>query len=357
MALTFPSTPNVNDIYQPSGSAASYRWTGTYWQIRQSANPLFRANQSGSVLQIDAAGYAVASPIIITGGQMTVTASSATSASYASTATSASFATSASYSESSSYSISSSFATSASYGLSASFATTASSVNTLRQDVTISGSLLLSGSSGPDGGELRFAYAQTGNTLTGSNVVIDVYQSRLRIYENGGTFRGAYLDLATAPAGVATNLGNTTPYYIQAGNASGQSITQQQVTTITGWTNTVVSTGSAWNASTGVFTVPRAGWYRLRNVVSYATNTAAIGAEFNAIISVNGANTYTGWTFKQTANSVIVTPPPVEGISFLNVGDTVAFRTYHDSGASRSLIVRGDVNLMTIQELPNFITK
>jgi hypothetical protein len=227
----------------------------------------------------------------------------------------------------------------------------------LRQDVTISGSLLLSGSSGPDGGELRFAYAQTGNTLTGSNVIIDVYQNRLRIYENGGTFRGAYLDLATAPAGVATNLGNTTPIYIQAGNATGQSIPNQQVTTITGWTNTVVSTGSAWNASTGIFTCPRAGWYRLRGAVSYATNNATVGREFNVIVSVNGGNNYTGWTFKQTADTVIVTPTPVEAIHFLNVNDTVQIRTYHDSQASRSLSVRADVVLMSIQELPNFITK
>jgi hypothetical protein len=179
----------------------------------------------------------------------------------------------------------------------------------------------------------------------------------LRIYENGGTFRGAYLDLATAPAGVATNLGNTTPIYIQAGNATGQSIPNQQVTTITGWTNTVVSTGSAWNASTGIFTCPRAGWYRLRGAVSYATNNATVGREFNVIVSVNGGNNYTGWTFKQTADTVIVTPTPVEAIHFLNVNDTVQIRTYHDSQASRSLSVRADVVLMSIQELPNFITK
>jgi hypothetical protein len=310
MALTFPSTPNVNDIYQPSGSAASYRWTGTYWQIRQSANPLFGANQSGSVLQIDAAGYAVASPVVLINGQMSVTASSATSASFSGTSTSASFAssasnatsasfstsasfaTSASYSESSSYSISSSFATSASYGLSASFATSSSY-------------------------GLSASFAVTASNLTS----------------------------------------NVTPYYIQAGNATGESIPNQQVTTITGWTNTLVSTGSAWNATTGIFTCPRAGWYRLRGAVSYAGNDAAIGREFNVIVSVNGGNTYTGWTFKQTANSVIITPPPVEAIHFLNVNDTVQIRTYHDSQASRSLIIRGDVNLMTIQELPNFITK
>jgi hypothetical protein len=129
------------------------------------------------------------------------------------------------------------------------------------------------------------------------------------------------------------------------------------VTTITGWTNTVNTVPGAWNSTTGIFTCARAGWYRLRGAVSYANNTAAIGSEFNVIISVNGSNSFTGWTFKETANGVIVAPVPVEGIAFLNVGDTVQFRTYHDSSASRSLIPRVDVNLMTIQELPSTIAR
>jgi hypothetical protein len=121
---------------------------------------LFGASQSGSVLQVDAAGYAVASPIIITGGQMTVTASSATSASFAE---SASFATTASYA------LSASFATTSSWSNTASFAHTASSVNTLNQGVTISGSFTVF-----TGSAVEFQVHDVGVKI--GNIITDTHQ-------------------------------------------------------------------------------------------------------------------------------------------------------------------------------------
>jgi hypothetical protein len=142
------------------------------------------------------------------------------------------------------------------------------------------------------------------------------------------------------------------PIYVQAGNNSGQTIPTAAVTTITNWTTSVNTLPSAWNATTGVFTCPRAGWYRLRGSVTYATNTGAAGTEFNTILSVNGGNSYTGWVFKQAAANVITPTTPVEAIHFLNVNDTVVVRTYQITGSPLALIGRVDVNLLTIQELP-----
>jgi hypothetical protein len=439
MALTFPSTPNVNDIYQPSGSAASYRWTGTYWQIRQSANPLFGANQSGSLLQIDAAGYPVASPIVVINGQMSVTASSATSASFASSA---------------------SLATTSSYSLTASLALTASSVQTLRQQVTISGSLIMGNETNTTTGTNtttigvtnstagNYSYARgdsntvsgsfstaigAGHTISASNAlaigsgniiyadsamafgglntalgnrsvvggllnkslsndqfIVGAYglavssstaafivgggpfsqQPRNLIHaeldtvritgslELSGSIRIATGSITASLFGTASALStNVVPYYIQAGNATGQTIPSQQVTTVTGWTTSVQSTGSSWNPTTGIFTCPRAGWYRLRGALTYTNNTASINREFNTIISVNDGNTYTGWTFRQTATSAITMTTPVEAIHLLAVGDTVRIKTYQDSLGNVALSNRADINLLTIQELPNFITK
>jgi hypothetical protein len=59
---------------------------------------------------------------------------------------------------------------------------------------------------GAEGGEMQLAYAQTGNTLSGTAVVVDVYQDRLRIFESGGNARGVFLDLAKAPSGVGGEL-------------------------------------------------------------------------------------------------------------------------------------------------------
>jgi hypothetical protein len=60
-------------------------------------------------------------------------------------------------------------------------------------------------SSGDEGGQLNLAKAATNTTLDG-NIIVDIYQNRFRIFENGGTNRGAYIDLTAAAASVGTNL-------------------------------------------------------------------------------------------------------------------------------------------------------
>lgn len=73
---------------------------------------------------------------------------------------------------------------------------------------------------GVEGGEIYLAKAASGTTLAG-NVGIDAYVNSIRFFENGGTSRGAYIDITTCGGGAgskiyhAGNLGswsyNTTP--------------------------------------------------------------------------------------------------------------------------------------------------
>lgn len=56
-----------------------------------------------------------------------------------------------------------------------------------------------------EGGEIQLSLPSSGSTLS-SGVNIDVYQNRLRIFEAGGTNRGAYIDLSSASAGVGSDL-------------------------------------------------------------------------------------------------------------------------------------------------------
>lgn len=73
-------------------------------------------------------------------------------------------------------------------------------------DKFIAGKELVSAqSAGDEGGEIQLAIPQT-NTTISSSVAIDVYQNRLRIYETGGSNRGAYIDLTAATNGVGSNL-------------------------------------------------------------------------------------------------------------------------------------------------------
>jgi len=60
-------------------------------------------------------------------------------------------------------------------------------------------------SSGDEGGELFLAQAQTNTTLAGG-ITIDSYQDKLRFFEQGGSARGAYIDLTACTAGVGTDI-------------------------------------------------------------------------------------------------------------------------------------------------------
>ena len=73
-------------------------------------------------------------------------------------------------------------------------------------NVTATTNLISSYSSGDEGGEIKLAKPQTNTSIGGAGVNIDVYQNKLRIWEDGGTNRGVYIDLTAAGAGVGTNL-------------------------------------------------------------------------------------------------------------------------------------------------------
>jgi hypothetical protein len=72
-------------------------------------------------------------------------------------------------------------------------------------DTNVTGKLSVLASSGDEGGEIFLAKAQTNSTLDGG-VTIDVYQNKIRFFEQGGSARGAYIDLTAATGGAGTNL-------------------------------------------------------------------------------------------------------------------------------------------------------
>ncbi len=73
-------------------------------------------------------------------------------------------------------------------------------------NLTLGGDIYIGTPTGNEGGELRLAFAQINTGLTGTGVAIDIYQNRLRIFETGGSVRGAYIDISQLATGVGTNL-------------------------------------------------------------------------------------------------------------------------------------------------------
>jgi|688.fasta_scaffold00004_149 hypothetical protein len=102
----------------------------------------------------------------------------------------------------------------------------------LNNNTEITGSLIVAGGNkltvnaagGDEGGEILLGKAITNTTLAGDGVTIDVWQNRLRFFEQGGNARGAFLDISTLANGVGTNLLGTaaTASYVEYSNVANK---------------------------------------------------------------------------------------------------------------------------------------
>jgi hypothetical protein len=107
--------------------------------------------------------------------------------------------------------------------------------------------------SGDEGGEILMAKPVTNTTIAGTGVTVDIYQNKLRFFEQGGSARGYYLDITAGGAGVATNLasgGGTVTSVSASGTVSGITLGGGPITgagtltlsgTISGLTNSNLS--------------------------------------------------------------------------------------------------------------------
>ena len=71
--------------------------------------------------------------------------------------------------------------------------------------MTAGGNLISTAASDDEGGEIQLAIPTVNTTLAGV-ISIDVYQNKVRFFENGGTNRGAYIDITACADAVGTNL-------------------------------------------------------------------------------------------------------------------------------------------------------
>jgi hypothetical protein len=110
-----------------------------------------------------------------------------------------------------------------------------SGVITGGSNVVASQNLISNNSSGDEGGEILLAKPQTNSTIAGTGVTIDIWQNRLRFFEQGGSARGYFIDITNGGAGVSTLLSG-------GGGGSG---TVTSITAGTGLTGgTITTTGT-----------------------------------------------------------------------------------------------------------------
>ena len=218
-------------------------------------------------------------------------------------------------------------------GTSASFASTASYVNTLDQSVSASGNiaagvnLISNYSAGDEGGEILLAKPQTNTTLTGSGVTIDVYQNKLRIFEQGGNARGGYFDITGLAASVGTNLaggaGTVTSITAGSGLTGG---------TITGTGTITVDTGST-HFSSGVTKVLPAGTVSSSTQQVVATYTNGVDNRVLTATSTNGINAESTLTYDGTVLSI-----STNGAKYFQGGDDAAL---YDVNVANTIGIHG----------------
>jgi hypothetical protein len=193
MSTIFPADPDVNDEYQ------GYRYNGTSWDIiGQEYNPTVYSgtepsNAKAGDIWIDSSTDV---PSISPETILTTTVAASTYQPIVSGVSS----TEIGYLDG----VTSAVQTQLNAKASLSGATFTGNVTA--PEVSASTKLVANAVGGDEGGEILLGKPATNTTLTGTGVTIDVFQNRLRIFEQGGNARGVSIDISNTSNGVGTEL-------------------------------------------------------------------------------------------------------------------------------------------------------
>jgi hypothetical protein len=156
---------------------------------------------------------------------------------------------------------------------------------------------------GNEGSEIDFTKAAN-STLSGNIVAIDQYVDRIRIFEGGGTSRGAYIDLSQAAAGVGTLLNNRVSGLVNAGTYVTMDLLKATVTTSG-------NRGLSLAATTGSFNI------LIGATFAIGSSSAAGGSAGSGTINTSASTSQFGWNFTAAGD-----------ISTYTITDTTNSRAY-----------------------------
>jgi len=159
---------------------------------------------------------------------------------------------------------------------------------------TASNGLIVNYASGDEGGEILLAKPITNTSISGTGILVDVYQNRLRLFEAGGSARGAFIDLTTTGAGV------TSPIALSqsTGNSTSPVFTNLTVNGSLKITTALEIASVSATAATGTINID----FLSNPVVYYTANATA-----NWTLNIRGNNTTTMNTVMSTGDVATVT--------------------------------------------------
>jgi hypothetical protein len=157
-------------------------------------------------------------------------------------------------------------------------------------------------------------------------------------YKTSTTSYSTYVYPTTIPRGVT----------VQANSAS---IPSGPLTALTSFATPVMNTSSgAWNTTTGVYTVNRAGIYRIDFRAMFANASFTVGGEIAAQIQRNGVTIYNASNFiERTATQYGMSGHAYATLQCA-VGNTLRVLLYQNSGGARTLYAP-TFNVLTIIEI------
>ncbi len=211
-------------------------------------------------------------------------------------------------------------------------------------NISTNGNLISMNSSGDEGGEILLSKPVNTSPFTpisGTGVTIDVWQNRLRFFEQGGSARGFYIDITSGGAGVSTNLVSGGSYTLPTASSTvlggikvgtNLSIDGSGVLSSTD-TNTTYTFASG--TTNGAFSVTPSG-SSAQTVAIYGLGSAAYTASGDyATSSHTHGNITNAGAIGSTANRVIVTTT------------AGALTTATGTSQSSSTYLRGDLTWVT----------
>jgi hypothetical protein len=199
--------------------------------------------------------------------------------------------------------------------------------------------------SGDEGGEMLLNKPVTNTSIAGSGVTIDIYQNKLRFFEQGGSARGAYIDITDQSNGVGTNLApyrylyviRDTNQTIGGGNWANQDVI---------FNNQVVSQGISYNTGNGLATLAP-GTYRISAQIAWSA-----AAEYLFQYSCyDSSNNLLGPIVQQTqprGNTFNISPGDLDFVYTATSSIDIKIRTEGSTNALSGEYIRGDLNTSLI---------
>jgi hypothetical protein len=129
---------------------------------------------------------------------------------------------------------------------------------------------------GDEGGQINLYTAQSGNTLSGGSVTLDIFQNRFRIFETGSPNRGVYIDLTAAASSVGTNL-------LSGGGGE-------------------INTASNLGTGTGLFAQKVAADLQFKSLTSTGNTITILNTTSTVNLEANVSSTFSGGTVNGATN-------------------------------------------------------